>query len=309
MRAAGVREFGADVELLDLPTPREPADDEVLLRVRAAGVGVWEDYVRVGGWDIGRQPPLALGVEGAGVVAKIGREVTGLAPGDWVLTYPLELRDQGAWAEWLLAPAALTVAKPPVIGWAEAAALPVPGITAVQVVEGALEVRPGELVLVAGAGGVTGGALVQLAVAAGAEVIATAGAASAPRVLSYGAREVIDYHDAAWPECVRVAAGGRGVDAAAIAAPGAGAPALQAVRDGGRLVTIVGEAPASQRGVAIADLVLEAVRGDLIRAVELAAELRLRIPVSVELPLERAGEALALASSGAGGAVVVMNRP
>jgi NADPH:quinone reductase-like Zn-dependent oxidoreductase len=306
MRAAGIRKFGADVEPLDLPAPRAPADDEVLVRVRAAGVGVWEDCVRTGGWDIGPRPPMALGVEGAGVIERVGRGVAGLAPGDWVLSYPLQLRHQGAWAELLLAPAALTVAKPPALSWSEAAALPVPGITAVQVVEGALEVRSGERVLVAGAGGVTGGALVQLAVVAGAEVFATASASSAPRVRSYGAREVIDYRDPHWPQRVRALTGGHGVDAAANAAPGAAAPALQAVRDGGRLVTITGDPPPSERGVAVADLVIEASQDDLCRAVALAGELRLRTPVAVELPLERAAEALSRAVAGVTGAVVVV---
>ena len=105
MRAAGIRITGGDIEVLDLPSPREPAADEVLLRVRAAGVGVWEDYVRSGGWDIGRRPTMALGVEAAGAVVTVGGRVAHLKPGDWVLTYPLQLRDQGAWAELLLAPA------------------------------------------------------------------------------------------------------------------------------------------------------------------------------------------------------------
>ena len=113
MRAAGIRTTGGDVEALDLPAPRKPAADEVLLRVRAAGVGVWEDYVRTGGWDIGRRPAMALGVEAAGVVVAVGRQVGRLSPGDWALTYPLQLRDPGSWAELLLTPAALTVAKPP----------------------------------------------------------------------------------------------------------------------------------------------------------------------------------------------------
>ena len=80
--------------------------------MRAAGVGNWDEIVRVGDWDVGRRPPLALGVEAAGVVAAVGEDVTSLAPGDEVLTHPLPLRHQGAWAEWLVAPAALVAPKP-----------------------------------------------------------------------------------------------------------------------------------------------------------------------------------------------------
>jgi len=308
MRAAGIRTTGGAIELLELPAPREPAADEVLLRVRAAGVGVWEDYARTGGWDIGRQPPLALGVEAAGVVEAAGPGVERLRPGDWVLTYPLQLRDQGSWAELLLAPAALTVAKPPEISWAEAAALPVPGITAVQAVEKALGVASGERVLVSGAGGVTGGALVQVAAAAGADVLAAAGAASAARVRSFGAREVVDHRDPGWPERVRELSGG-GVDAAVNAAPGAAADALRAVRDGGRLLTITGDPPPPARGVAVSDLVIAPEPADLERAVALAGALKLRLAVAATLPLERAATALELAASGVPGAVVLTLGP
>src|ERR671935_1985674 len=112
MRAAGIETFGGEVQMLELSAPQSPAPDEVVISVRAAGVGNWDEIVRVGSWDVGRRPPLALGVEAAGVVAAVGEEVTSLAPGDEVLTHPLPLRHQGAWAERLVAPAALVTRKP-----------------------------------------------------------------------------------------------------------------------------------------------------------------------------------------------------
>src|SRR5262249_61609096 len=127
-RAAGIRRFGADVELLELPEPGPPAADEVLLRVVAAGVGNWDDIVRRGGWDVGARPPLALGVEAAGVVDRVGRAVAGFAPGDRVLTHPLPLRGQGTWAERLLARATLLAPAPAALDWPTAAALPVPAL-------------------------------------------------------------------------------------------------------------------------------------------------------------------------------------
>jgi NADPH:quinone reductase-like Zn-dependent oxidoreductase len=107
MRAAGIESFGGDVRMLELPAPQSLAPDEVMIAVRAAGVGNWDEIVRVGGWDVGRRPPLALGVEAAGVDVAVGEEVTSLAPGDGVLAHPLPLRHQGTWAERLVAPAAL----------------------------------------------------------------------------------------------------------------------------------------------------------------------------------------------------------
>src|SRR5205085_5154783 len=135
----------------------------------------------------GRHPPLALGVEAAGVIDAVGEQVTTLARGDGVLTHPLPLRQQGAWAEWLVAPAALVARKPAAVPWETAAALPVPALTADQALSEAAPAPAGEWVLVHGAGGVTGGIVVQLAAARGATVVATAGPSSEARVRGYGA--------------------------------------------------------------------------------------------------------------------------
>ncbi|HEY2200940.1 MAG TPA: alcohol dehydrogenase catalytic domain-containing protein, partial [Solirubrobacteraceae bacterium] len=72
MRAAGITSFGGSVDLMDIAEPRPPAPDEVLLEVRGAGVGNWDQVVRSGNWDVGRAPPLVLGVEAAGVVLACG---------------------------------------------------------------------------------------------------------------------------------------------------------------------------------------------------------------------------------------------
>ena len=68
MRAAGIETFGGEVQMLELAATQSLAPDEVVIAVRAAGVGNWDEIVRVGGWDVGRQPSLVLGVEAAGVV-------------------------------------------------------------------------------------------------------------------------------------------------------------------------------------------------------------------------------------------------
>ena len=77
MWAAGISEFGGAVRRIDLPDPRPLADDEVLIEIRAAGVGNWEEFVRTGQWDVGRAPPMALGVEAAGTIKTIGVSVGG----------------------------------------------------------------------------------------------------------------------------------------------------------------------------------------------------------------------------------------
>jgi NADPH:quinone reductase-like Zn-dependent oxidoreductase len=307
MRAAGIEKFGGDVRMLELAAPRSPAQDEVVIWVQATGVANWDEFVRRGQWNVGREPPMALGVEAAGVVESVGDEVSTLAPGDEVLTHPVPLRDQGAWAERLVAPAAAVARKPSGVPWEEAAAFPVPALTADQALR---EVAPdprGQWVLVHGAGGVTGGLIVQLAIARGATVVATAGPSSAARVAGYGASLVLDYHDLEWPRRAREASPDRrGVGAAINAAPGGAALALQAVADRGRLATITGDPPAPERGAAVADVYVRADGAALAAMATALDESVLSVHVAATLPLTDAAAALDGAVSGRAGAVVLV---
>ena len=305
MRAAGISEFGGPLGRFDLPDPRPLANDEVLIDVRAAGVGNWEEFVRTGGWDVGRTPPMALGVEAAGTITAVGDSVEDWEPGDEVLTHPLPLRDQGAWAPLLIASATVLARKPASLSWEAAAAFPVPALTATQVIDGALAVRPGDLVLVHGGSGVTGTLLVGLAAARGAEVIATAGPASHDRLRRLGAAHVLDYHDPDWPVQARAIGGGSGVAAAANAVPNGSAVAIGAVRDGGHLATITLDPPDGQRGIEISSVIVQPDGRALGELAELAATGKLEVSIAATFPLDEAAEALAAAMGGAGGAVVL----
>lgn len=309
MLAAGVRELGGPVELLDLPEPAGPGPGEVVLEVEAAGVGNWDDIVRSGAWDVGLTPPMALGVEVAGTVVAVGSDVLDFRPGDEVLGHPLPLRHQGCWARRVVVDADLVVAKPPDVPWETAAAFPVPVLTAEQALSEPLRIAENETLLVHGAGSATGGLAVQLAALRGARVIATAGPASAARVVRAGAAEVVDYHDPSWPDRVREWAGGTGVDAALNAVSGGSADAVLAVREGGRLATITGDPPPAGRGISVADVY---VRPDAARLANLSALLgegRLTLPVGATLPLTEAAAALERAVRGANGGPVVLRRP
>src|ERR1041385_8707777 len=95
MRVAGIRALGAPVEIFDVDDPSPPAEGEVLIDVVAAGIGSWDDLVRIGSWQIGGPAPKALGTEAAGTVAAAGSGVTELREGDEVMTHPLPLRRHG----------------------------------------------------------------------------------------------------------------------------------------------------------------------------------------------------------------------
>jgi NADPH:quinone reductase-like Zn-dependent oxidoreductase len=311
MRAVGIDAFGDAVHVLELPAPGSPAPDEIVISVHAAGVGNWDEIVRVGGWDVGVRPPLVLGVEAAGVVVAVGDQVSSLVPGDEVLTHPVPLRHQGTWAEWLLAPAALVARKPSSVTWETAAAFPVPALTADQALTEAAPAPAGEWILVHGAGGVTGGLAVQLAVVRGATVVATAGPSSEARVRGYGAHVVLDYHDPDWPARVRAASPGRrGVGGAVNAARGRAVTALQAVADDGRLATITGDPPTPERGVTVADVYVQADGERLASLVAALVERPLSLEVGARFPLVEAGAALerTVAGRAAGASVLTLDR-
>ena len=305
VRAAGVRRFGAAVEILDLPRARALRPDEVLIDVRACGVGNWDEIARTGGWDLGVRPPMALGVEAAGIVAAIGDRVVGVKAGDRVTAHSVPLRQQGAWAEQYVAAAAYVAAVPADVSLDAAAALPVPALTADQAIGDELGVGPGQTVLVHGAGGVTGGMLVQLAARRGAAVIATAGTNSAGRVAAMGAGTVVDYHQADWPAQVRALTAG-GVDAAANAARSGSSEAVKAVRDGGRLATITADLPGAKRGITMLAVQVVPDGRRLAGLVQLLADGALTVSVAERFPLLQAAAALARAMSGVHGSAITL---
>ena len=306
LRAAGIETFGGAVALLELPDPPPLEPGEVLIGVKAAGVANWDEFVRTGGWDVGRAPPLALGVEAAGEVLAVGPGIEWPASGASVMTHPLPLPYQGCWAERLVAPARLVAEKPDNASWAEAGAFPVPALTADQVVSEALDVQPGETILVNGAAGVTGAMIVELAAHRGATVIATASSSSAERVMALGANVVVDYHDPEWTSRAMDAAGSSGIRAAANAASGGEADALAALVDGGRLATITGAPPPEERNISIANVYVRPDGDQLRLLATYLAEGKLHIDVGASYPLTRATEGLAHAIKGSGGAAVVV---
>jgi len=159
--------------------------------------------------------------------------------------------------------------------------------------------RPGH-----GAGGVTGGLLVQLASYRGATVIATAGAGSASRVAALGAATVLDYQQLNWHERIRALTRG-GVDAAANAARSRAAQAMRAVRDRGRLAAITSDPPASERGITVRQVFVAdgTRRAGLIR---LLADGALTITVGERFPLRQSAAALIRVGHRTHGSAVVL---
>src|SRR5918992_193628 len=194
MRAIAEDEFGGPVTLMNLPIP-EIGADEVLIRVRAAGVNPFDWKVADGFLKDEKEHlfPLILGFDAAGVVERVGADVTWPSKGDLVygsLSKPV--MGEGTYAEHVRAPAALVAKKPEAVSFAAAAALPIPGLTAMDLVD-AVDLGEGETVLIVGATGGVGSYAVQLAARRGARVIATARQANEAFARGLGATETVDH--------------------------------------------------------------------------------------------------------------------
>jgi NADPH:quinone reductase-like Zn-dependent oxidoreductase len=197
MKAIVQDRYGS-ADVLEFRDIEEPAtgENDVLIRVRAAGCGpdVWhimagEPYMarlalglrrpklRVRGWDV------------AGTVEAVGANVTDFRVGDDVMG----TAERGSFAELAVTPADRVAPKPSAIGFEEAAAVPVSGVTALRAVRDEARVQPGQTVLVIGAAGGVGSFAVQIAKAFGATVTGVCSTSKMELVRSIGADDVIDY--------------------------------------------------------------------------------------------------------------------
>jgi NADPH:quinone reductase-like Zn-dependent oxidoreductase len=296
VRAVAITEWGGrdKLELMDLEPP-PVAPDGVLLRVRAAGLNP-VDWKTREGRQADRFPyhfPLILGWDAAGIVEEVGAAVTWFRPGDEVFGYLRRHElEYGTYAEFATAPEGFFAPKPPSLSFEEAAALPLAALTAHQGLE-AIGLRGGETLYVGGGSGGVGHFVVQLAVARGARVIATASARNQEFLRSLGA-EPVDYEEAGddLVALVRDLATHDGVDAAFDLLGGDGQEeAFAVLRRGGRIVSIV--SPPERRDHYEVNYVFARPSGyDLAEMSDLIAEGGLRPHVEATFPLERAADAM-----------------
>ncbi|MFJ6686859.1 NADP-dependent oxidoreductase [Streptomyces werraensis] len=181
------------LRLVEIEAP-EPTFGEVLVKVSAAGVNPVDVYTRRGqAYNRVLNLPFINGWDVAGTVVKTGYGVSRFQPGDLVFGMPWFPREAGGYAEYVAAPARHFAQMPEGLSFSEAAALPLAGLTAWQMLTEVAAIAPGERVLVAGAAGGVGHLAVQIAKARGAQVIGTASAAKHDFVRALGVDEVIDY--------------------------------------------------------------------------------------------------------------------
>lgn len=276
----------ANFTMMEKPVP-EITDDEVLVRMRAVGVGIHD------GWAFPSNPhfPYAIGLEGAGVIAEVGTAVTDVAVGDRVMFSGMPQRKGGTWAEFAAVSGDTLTAMPDDLDFIEAAALPISGTAALEGLL-ALDLSRGDTVFMAGASGSIGSLAVQLATLREFRVAASASSMNREYLRALGAEVAVDYRDPDWAAQV-LDWSPDGVDAALAIQPGTATTSLQVVRDGGKIVTISGDQVAAERHITIQQVAHHPeTRAALARLAADVATGRVRVVIDQAHPFDRAPEAL-----------------
>lgn len=301
MKAICLRQFGGPEVLEyheDFPIP-VPGDQDVLIRVKAAGVNPVDWKIREGLLQ-GRLPhtfPLIPGWDAAGVVEAVGdgTNPSSLKPGDEVYAYCRKpLIQQGTYAEYCTMTMGHVVRKPSVLSFSEAASIPLAGLTAYQSLVDAAKVGAGQTVLIhAGAGGV-GGFAIQIAKHLGATVITTGSAEKHAYLCALGADVVIDYTAGDFREAVSQ----RYPDGVDVAFDTVGGDVQRAsadcVKSGGALVSILAlehEAYVRSRGVEPLYVFVAPNGPQLARLASWIEQGALKTRIAGSYPLQEAAEA------------------
>src|SRR5215211_2492009 len=239
MRALVVHQPGGPeaMRLQQLPAP-QPGPHQVVVAVEAVGVNPVDAGNRADPSWAGVNPPYVVGYELAGHIQAAGDEA-GWRCGElvWGLL-PVRGTRWGAYAELVTLDAALVASRPPSLSAVQAAALPLAGVTSVQLLD-RLDPEPGEWLLVHGAAGGVGSLLVQLARARGARVVASASAPREPLLRELGAEVFLDRHAGQVAERASRAIGQELDMVADLVGSGTLAASLPMVREGGRAGSIV----------------------------------------------------------------------
>lgn len=289
MRAFTLDGFGAQPTLRDdIPEP-DAGDNELLVRVHASSVNPVDVFIAAGALKemAEHEFPVTLGRDFAGVVEQVGSGVSGYQAGDEVFGFVLHadpvVRD-GSWAELIAVSEDIVAQKPRSLDFARVGAAPLAAITALAAID-ALTPAKGETVLVVGAAGGVGSFFVQLAAAAGANVIAGALPEDHDYLRGLGVSELIDRDDDV-AAAVR-AAHPEGVDAMLDVVNRE--PDTSLLDEGGRLASPLG---AAGEGAGRFNVMAQPMPSNLQRIAELLDTGALQVSLQLSYQLEQAGDAL-----------------
>jgi NADPH2:quinone reductase len=298
MRAAAIDKAGGPEVLTihTLPVPQVGAD-EILIAVHTAGVAVWDADIRQRLVYINKPRfPYILGSDGAGVVAAVGSAVKTFEVGDPVYAYCWDNPKGGFYAEYVAVPTKCVARLPKGVTLDNAGALGASGLTALQGIEGALQIKQGETLIVHGASGAVGTLAIQIAKLRGAKVLATAsGEDGIALVRRLGADAAVDGRRGDIAAAARSFAP-QGVDAVlALAGGDALERCMNSLRAGGRVAFPRGvePEPKPREGISIVpyDAISEPEDAQLARLNHAIEALKFEIPIAAEFALADAAKA------------------
>jgi NADPH:quinone reductase len=311
VRAIALNDALSGPRLRELPIP-EPKATEIRVNVRASSVNGIDRAIATGGLlaSMEHEFPIVLGHDFAGVVDHVGSDTTLFSEGDEVfgfVTWPRLDAGSGTWADYIVVPEDRLVArKPATLGFVQSGALPLAGVAALMAVD-AVDLQPGDTILVVGATGVVGGYAVELAAARGATVVATATARDAARLIKLGARDTIDYTagDIATEVRARFPSLNALIDTVSDAEDFGSLAAL--LEPGGHAATTLGVADGVPGGDVRTTNVLASPEPELLtRLARCADSGRLRLTIENVYPLEGADEALEEFAGGPHGKITLL---
>ena len=291
MKAIVVHNYGGPEVLKYEDTRRpEPKEDQILVRVIAAGVNPVDASIRSerGAKFFGITLPFIPGYDIAGVVEKTGAKIAKFKPGDSVYAY-LSLKDGGGYAEYAVATEVEAAPKPKSISFVEAAGVPVVALTAWQALIDTAKLSVGQTVLIHGGSGGVGSFAIQIAKARGAKVIATASTANQDLLKQLGADVAIDYTKQKFEDVAKdvdVVLDSVGKDTLA--------RSYGVVKKGGFIVTLVSrldQAELDKHGIRGASLGVEPNSNELTEIGKLIDEEKIKVVVSLTFPLAEAMKA------------------
>src|SRR5579864_6155974 len=299
MKAIVAREYGGPEVLKyeDVPVPT-PKENEILVKVFAAGVNSFDGNLLAGNWakpPNGTQLPWHPGYDIAGVVEKVGSKVGKFKPDDAVYAFITILKG-GGYAEYAVAKQSDAALKPATISFVEAAGAPSVALTAWQAIVDKANVRSGQTVLIHGASGGVGLFAIPIAKIRGAKVFATASTANQDFLKQLGADVAIDYKTQKFEDIAKdvdVVIDGVGGETAARSYP--------IVKKGGILVSLVGrvdQAQLDKYGIRGAVVLVEPNGEQLAQIGKLIDQKKIKVVVSDTFPLADAGKAQAKADTG-----------
>lgn len=277
------------IELAEVPRP-QIAEDELLVRVKAIGVGIHDSSFL----PRDAEYPFAIGIEAAGIVENISSDVTSYQPGDRIAFVSSMQQKGGTWAEFAVVDIDSLIAPIPAeMDFAEAAAIPVAGNTALRALHALRWTPSGGSIFIAGGSGAIGTLGIQLARQRNWRVGASASKPNHDYMRSLGAELTVDYHDPNWKEQV-LEWMPDGVDAAMAVQPNTTIDSLQVVKDGGQVISISGDSVTRERGIRVEMLPYELdVRSELIQLMSDVVAGDIRVEIERIYPFEDAPDALA----------------